>query len=189
MFPVFAFNNGLSVIDADLTYLNIAVGVTVMFCFYPVQTWWYARDRSKNGGKGRPEARFLTLLVVIWLFPASLFWFAFTSNGHYSIWSPIVAGGVLGFVDALLLCAMLSYITDTYPHVANSAVAALLIPTYGIAAGFSHIGLVMVKNLGTTWTMACVAFLSLGLVALVYLVFFFGAKLRKLSKMAKQDSI
>lgn len=110
VFSVFATNNHLSIISADLTYLNFVVGVVVMFCFVPVQTYFYSRDRQKHG-HNRPEARFLTSLVAVWLFPASLLWFAFTSDGKTSYWSPIVAGGVLGFADPLLWLSMLNYIT------------------------------------------------------------------------------
>jgi hypothetical protein len=85
-----------------------------MFCFVPVQTWFYTRDRKKHG-HNRPEARFITSLVAVWLFPISLLWFAFTSNGKTSYWSPIVAGTVLGFADPLLWLSMLNYITGTFP--------------------------------------------------------------------------
>ncbi|KAH7020646.1 vitamin b6 transporter bsu1 [Macrophomina phaseolina] len=183
VFDVFVVNNGLSYIGADLTYLNFVVGVTVMFLFLPVQTWLYRRDRERRGA-GRPEARFLTSLVTVWGFPISLFWFAFTSDGKTSFWSPVVAGGVLGFSDTLLYLGMLNYITDSYPNVAASAIAAFLIPSFTLAAAFAHLGLLMFENLGTTWAMACLAFISLGIVALVYLLYFFGPWLRRKSKLA-----
>lgn len=110
VFDVFVVNNHRSAIGADLTYLNFVVGVTVMFMFIPVQTYLYKRDRERRGGP-RPEARFLTSLVTIWGFPISLFWFAFTSDGNTSFWSPVVAGAILGFSDPLLYLSMLNYIT------------------------------------------------------------------------------
>lgn len=97
-------------------YLNFVPGVLIMFAFIPIQTWFYRRDREKNGGKGRPEARFITSLVFVWGFPISLLWFAFTSDGTVSYWSPIVAGGFLGFCDPLLWLSMLNYITGTFPN-------------------------------------------------------------------------
>ena len=111
VFDVFVINNNLSYIAADLTYLNFVVGVTITFLFMPVQTYLYKRDRLRRGGQGRPEARFLTSMVTVWLFPVSLLWFAFTSNGKTSFWSPVVAGAVLGFADPLLYLSMLNYIT------------------------------------------------------------------------------
>lgn len=127
-------------VNADLTYLNFVVGVVIMFVvFAPLQTWAYSRDRLKHG-RGRPEARFLLSLGLVWLFPISLFWFAFTSNGKTSFWSPVVAGAVLEIGDAFLWLNMLNYITDSYPNVAASAVAAFLIPSFLIAAGCVHMG-------------------------------------------------
>ena len=129
VFSVFVLNNNLSYvfplfphliakwlktksyIAADLTYLNLIVGTIVMFCFMPLQTYLYKRDRLKRGGQNRPEARFLTNLVTVWLFPVSLFWFAFTSDGKHSYWNCVVAGGLLGFCNPLLYLAMLNYIT------------------------------------------------------------------------------
>ena len=184
VFTVFVVNNGLSFIGADLTYLNFVVGVTVMFLFMPFQTYLYKKDRLKRGGN-RPEARFLTSLVTVWLFPISLFWFAFTSSGNTSFWSCVVAGGVLGFADPLLYLSMLNYITDSYPNVAASAVAAFLIPSFIIAAAFAHIGLILFNNLSSTWAVATLAFISLGLVALVYVLYFFGPVMRKRSKLAR----
>lgn len=185
VFDVFVVNNGLSYIAADLTYLNLVAGVIVLFCYMPVQTWLYARDRAKNGGQGRPEARLLSNLVFVWLFPISLFWFAFTSNGTVSYWSPIVAGAVLGFANPLLYLSILLYITDSYPNVAASAVAAFLIPSFLLAAVFAHVGIFMFSSLSTTVAFAILAGVSVGLVALLYSVYFFGPHLRRFSKLAR----
>lgn len=162
----------------------MVTGVAITFCFVPFQTYLYKKDKAKRGGKGRPEARFLTSLVTVWLFPASLFWFAFTSTGNVSYWSPIIAGGVLGFADPLLWLSMLNYITDSYPNVAASAIAAFLIPSFLIAAAMCHAGVAMFENLSTEWAFATLGFISIGVVVLVYVVFFFGARLRGLSKLA-----
>ncbi|CCG84422.1 protein of unknown function [Taphrina deformans PYCC 5710] len=185
VFGVFVTNNGLSYIVADLTFLNFAAGVIVLFFCMPIQTWAYTRDKANNGGQGRPEARFLTSLVCVWGFPASLLWIAFTSNGDTSYWSPIVGGAVLAFVDTLLYLSMLSYITDSYPNVAGSAVAAFLIPSFLLAAGFAHIGIIMFERMSTTWAFATLGFISLGIVALVYILYYFGPALRRYSKLAR----
>ncbi|KAI1076726.1 MFS general substrate transporter [Whalleya microplaca] len=185
VFDVFMVNNGLSYLGADLTYLNFVVAVVIMFAFVPVQTWFFKRDRKKHGA-GRPEARFLTSLVFVWGFPISLLWFAFTCDGSVSFWSPLVAGGLLGFCDPLLWLSMLNYIADSYTNVAASAIAAFLIPSFMIAAGCCHIGIVMFDNLGAKWAMAVLGFISFGLVALVYILYFFGARIRSWSKLARQ---
>ncbi|KAF1350249.1 major facilitator superfamily domain-containing protein [Delphinella strobiligena] len=185
VYDVFAINNGLSIVSADLTYLNFVVGVICMFCFIPVQTWFFRRDRERNGGVVRPEARFITSLVFVWGFPISLLWFAFTSDGTVSYWSPIVAGGFLGFCDPLLWLSMLNYITDSYPNVAASAIAAFLIPSFFIATALCHAGVAMFDNMSTKWAFATLGFISFGIVALIYVVYFFGAAIRKRSTLAR----
>ncbi|KAL8283415.1 hypothetical protein RQP46_005825 [Phenoliferia psychrophenolica] len=186
VFPVFAVNNGLSYIAADLTYLNFVVGVIIMFCFFvPFQTWLVKRDRAKLSGHIRPEARFLLSLVTVWGFPISLFWFAFTSNGKTSFWSPVCAGAMLGVVDPLLWMSMLNYITDSYPNTAGSAVAAFLIPSFLIAATCAHSGVAMFANLSTQTGFAILGGISVGIVGLVYVVYWFGPALRRRSKYAR----
>lgn len=153
----------------------------------PLQTHLYKRDKRLHNNHGRPEARFLTSLVTVWLFPISLLWFAFTSTGNTSYWSPLIAGGVLGFADPLLWLSMLNYITDSYPNVAASAVAAFLIPSFLIAAGMCHAGVAMFENLSTKWAFAILGFVSFGVVALVYVLFFFGERLRRWSRLAVSE--
>lgn len=155
-----------------------------MVCFVPVQTWFYKRDRERHG-TNRPEARFITSLVFVWGFPISLLWFAFTCDGSVSYWSPIVAGGFLGFCDPLLWLSMLNYITDAYPNVAASAIAAFLIPSFLIAAGLCHAGVAMFENMSVRWAFATLGFISFGIVALIYVVYFFGGAIRRRSKLAR----
>lgn len=156
-----------------------------MFCIVPLQTWLYRRDRLKHG-TNRPEARFLTSLVGVWGFPISLLWFGFTDDGSVSFWSPVVAGGLLAVCDPLLWLAMLNYLTDSYPNVAASAIAAFLIPSFLIAAGLAHAGIAMFENMSTKWAMATLGFISFGLVALVYVLYFFGPKIRAKSRLARK---
>lgn len=187
IFDVFVNNNGLSPIAAECTYLNFVVGVAFVILLQPIQVWLFKRDRMKNGGIPRPEARFLMSLVTVWGFPLGLFWFAFTSDGSVNYWSPIIAGLVLAVADPLLWLAMLSYIIDSYSAsgLSNSAIAAFCIPSFAIAACLSHAGVAMFNNMSTTWAMATLGFISLGIVALVYIFYFFGRRLRLASKLAR----
>lgn len=187
IFDVFVENNGLSPISAECTYLNFVVGVSFVLLLQPLQTWLFKRDRLANGGVPRPEARFKMSLVTVWGFPIGLFWFGFTSMGNVNYWSPIIAGFVLAIADPLLWLAMLSYIIDSYSAsgLSNSAIAAFCIPSFAIAAALSHAGVAMFENMSTRWAFATLGFISLGVVALVYVFYFFGPRLRGASKLAK----
>jgi len=176
-----------------------------MFCLFPIQTYLYQRDRKKNGGVGRPEARFLTSLYAVWVLPAALFWFAYTSNGQSSIWSPIIAGTFIGIVNPLLWLAELTYVLgkppsptsplletfkltfgklDTYPHVCASAVAAMLIPSNVFAAGCSHFGIFLFDRYNSTMAITILGGISFGLPILINGIYFFGHRIRFASKRA-----
>ncbi|KAL2313571.1 Membrane transporter [Schizosaccharomyces pombe] len=184
LFPVFVDNYKMGYMGANLTYLNFLVGVTIVVMLQPIQDWLYRWDKRRHGGVARPEARFLISLLTVWFFPAGLFWFAFTSDGRISWVSPLIAGGVLGVGDPQLWLAMINYITDSYPSVAGSAIAAFTLPSFAIAAVLVHLGIIMFDNMTTTWAMATLAFISLSLVATIYVIYFFGHLIRKHSRLA-----
>jgi hypothetical protein len=46
----------------------------------------------------------------------------------------------------------------------------------------------MFDNLSTKWAFAVLGFVSLGVVALVYVLYFFGKALRKRSKLARAQN-
>lgn len=75
---------------------------------------------------------------------------------------------------------------DSYPSVAASAIAAFLIPSFLIAVGLCHAGVAMFDNMSTKWAFATLGFISFGIVALIYVVFFFGAAIRKRSTLARR---
>jgi len=190
VFKVYVSNYGLSVIDADLTFLCVGAGVIIMFIsLLPLQTRLVKRDRQNNGGKIRPESRFLLSLVTVWGFPICIFWFAWTSApglGHTSYWSPICAGTVLGAVNPLLWLGILNYITDSYPNLAGSAIAASLIPSFLVAAGCAHLGIYMFQGLSIKVAVSILGGVSFGVVILVYILYFFGPALRAGSRYARK---
>ncbi|ORY54988.1 major facilitator superfamily domain-containing protein [Leucosporidium creatinivorum] len=186
VFDVFAVNNGLSYISADLSYLNFAAGVIIMFIFFvPLQTYLVKRDRRKTEGQVRPEARFLLSLVTVWGMPVGLLWFAWTSYGNVSYWSPIIAGTVVAIADTLAWLSMLCYITDSYTNVAGSAIAAFLIPSFTIAAACAHLGVLLFERESTQWAFTILGLCSLSVVGIVNILYFFGPQLRRRSKYAR----
>jgi hypothetical protein len=84
-----------------------------------------------------------------------------------------------------LLPILTPHPSDSYPNVAASAIAAFLIPSFIMAAALCHLGVIMFDKMSTKWAMATIGFISLGLCALIYFIFFFGAKIRMRSKLAR----
>ncbi|KAF8342981.1 uncharacterized protein EI90DRAFT_815150 [Cantharellus anzutake] len=187
---VFVINYGLSFTGGDLTFLGLGVGVVIMFIFLiPLQTWLVKRDRVKNGGRIRPESRFLLSLFLVWGFPISIFWFAWTSAphlGHTTYWSPVCAGTMLGAIAPLVFLGILNYVADSYPNLAGSAIAASLIPSFVAGAACAHLGIWMFQRLTTQVVVSILGGVSVGAVILIYTVYFFGPALRARSRYARK---
>ena len=54
---MFAVNNGMSYMGADLTYLNFVVGVLCMFAYQPIQDWLYRRGTPPQPNPTQPKRR------------------------------------------------------------------------------------------------------------------------------------
>jgi len=85
---------------------------------------------------------------------------------------------------------MLITSSDAYPNFIGSAIAAFLIPSFFIAAALAHAGVALFVDpataLSTKWGFAIIGFISFGIVALIYVIYFFGENIRKRSKLAKR---
>lgn len=79
-----------------------------------------------------------------------------------------MAGVVLGSVNPLLWCSMMSYCTDCFTDCAASAIVALLIPSFVIAAVCSHFGVFLFEELETSIAGTILAVLSIVVSILIY---------------------
>ncbi|QGA19011.1 hypothetical protein EYB26_006696 [Talaromyces marneffei] len=148
----------IRVIAANLTYLNFVAGVVIMFLIF-VPIQTSLYKRDRLEHNGIARPEARFLLSLI------------------TVW---------GFPISLLWFAFTS--SDSYPNVAGSAIAAFLIPSQLLAAGCVHIGILMFENLSTRWAFAILGFVSFGVVASVYVLYFWGPALRRMSKLAMNPS-
>jgi len=157
-----------------------------MWFALPAQSYFYHDRVWKKYYGFFPEARFIISLCTVWLIPLSLFWFAYSCGGEISYWHPIVAGGVLGFADPLLWLAMLQYVTDIYEHVAASAVAAFMLPSFLIAAGMAHLGKFMHQHWPPKDAFNALAWITFVLCFYIHFIYQGGRGLRMGSKIARK---
>lgn len=78
---------GFNTIEVGLANLGVIVGVLLGPITHIWQERYYLRQIEKQDGKNVPEARVQTSLVAAVVFPASLFWFAWTTytSVHVSV--------------------------------------------------------------------------------------------------------
>jgi DHA1 family multidrug resistance protein-like MFS transporter len=119
-----------------LPFLAITIGVIFggLLIVYTSKTR-FAR-KLKEKGHIVPEERLIPMIVGGFVFPAGLFWFAWTSSPHIT-WVPQVISGIpIGMGVLLIFLQGLNYIIDCYKWNANSAIAANTFCRSLVGAGF-----------------------------------------------------
>ncbi|KAL2670526.1 hypothetical protein Neosp_014314 [[Neocosmospora] mangrovei] len=135
--------------------------------------------------KFSPEIRlWYAMLGTAIAIPVSLFWMGWTATPNVSIWSPIIASALFGFgVTGVFICTYL-YIIDSYEVYSASALTFASLVRYIAAGGMTVVGIPFYENMGTDYTLTIMACISLALVPIPYLLYFYGHRLREKSKYA-----
>jgi len=179
---MYHFNLG----ELGLTFLSVSVGVVLALTWY----WWYIYYRVepsiRANGLGAPERRLIPALFVTWFVPAGLFIFGWTSRPDIH-WIVSCIGIVITTIGIFLIiqCIFL-YLPFVYPQYAASLFAGNDFFRSSLAAGAIHFSYPMFHNLGVDKGITLLAGLTIGCSVGVYVLFFFGAKLRAKSRFAAQ---
>ncbi|KAE9975932.1 hypothetical protein EG328_002918 [Venturia inaequalis] len=138
----------------------------------------------KENGSVVPEERLVPMMVGGIIFPAGLFWFAWTSSAHIT-WIPQVLSGIfIGCGVLLIFLQGLSYIVDCYKWNSASAIAGNTFCRSLVGAGFPLFATTMFHTLGVNWAASLLGFLAAALAPVPFLFFVYGQKIRNLSKFS-----
>lgn len=129
-----------------------------------------------------PEARLPHLVVVVWLLPIGMFWFAWTALPPLPWISSILAGIPFSFALVMLFTGINAYLTDCYAGFAASALAANTMLRYLFGAGFAMFARDMFEGLGADWATTVLGFVSVVLGILPFMFYRYGDRLRAVSK-------
>jgi DHA1 family multidrug resistance protein-like MFS transporter len=119
-----------------LPFISITIGVLIGA---GIIVWTsktrFARKMAKHG-RVIPEERLIPMILGGFIFPAGMFWFAWTSNPHIT-WVPQVLAGIpIGAGVLMIFLQGLNYIIDVYLMNANSAIAGNTFVRSLFGAGF-----------------------------------------------------
>jgi DHA1 family multidrug resistance protein-like MFS transporter len=177
---MYGFNLG----ELGLTFLSVTVGVVLSITWY----WWYiyyiVEPSIRSHGLGEPERRLIPALYVTFFVPIGLFIFGWTSNPDIH-WIVSCIGIVITTIGIFLIiqCVFL-YIPLVYPQYAASLFAGNDFMRSALAAGAIHFSYPMFHNLGVDKGVTLLAGLTIACSAGVYMLYFFGARLRAKSRFA-----
>ncbi|KAF2102140.1 MFS general substrate transporter, partial [Rhizodiscina lignyota] len=186
---IFADVHGTSVGITGLLFLGIGVGLVASMGPVPIIYRWAKRDLRKieeeGGSKLPPEFRlWFAMLGGAVAIPVSLFWMGWTSYPSISIWSPLLASVLFGYGVLCIFISSYMYIIDVYEVYSASALASVTLIRYWAAGGMTVVGIPFYENMGVHWTLTILGAISALLVPVPYVFYFYGHRIRQMSKHA-----
>ncbi|KAH0352987.1 MFS general substrate transporter, partial [Aureobasidium melanogenum] len=169
---------------ASLPFIAIFIGVVLACAIIGTfSKTWYAK-RLIESGKLNPEDRLPPMIAGSVILPIGLFWFAWTSHPDTQWAAQVVSGIFIGLGIILIFMSGVTYMVDVYLLNANSAIAVNTFIRSGVAAGFPMFATYMFDGLGVDWATSLLAFVCIALIPFPLIFWFYGKKIRSLSKFA-----
>ncbi|KAI1175058.1 major facilitator superfamily domain-containing protein [Nemania sp. FL0916] len=178
--PVFEDTYGFNVDIAGLVYLSLGFGNVVgwIVCTF-LSDRTIVRLAQANDGVFEPEMR-LTISIPFGIFlPITLFWYGWSADAHAhwasTLFSLIPYGlGIIG-----LFLTITTYLVDSYPMYAGSALAANIILRSIVGAFLPLAGPPLYDSLGLGWGNSLLGFICVAMIPLPAIFYKLGARLRK----------
>lgn len=166
---------------AALPFLGIMVGIAIG-CAFITFTTKVNYSRKLQNGTVQPEDRPPPMMPMAILFPAGLFWFGWTSNPSVPWPAQVVAGVPIGAGILVIWLQGLNYLIDVYLMFANSALSANTLIRSTVGGAFPLFANYMYNRLGVAWATSLLGFLSIAMIPIPFVFYFYGPKIRALSR-------
>ncbi|KAE8442608.1 hypothetical protein EG329_003031 [Mollisiaceae sp. DMI_Dod_QoI] len=184
-FPlVFPVMYGFDLGESNLPFLSVVV--SLLICV-PLYCWYYlyiVEPRVKLNGFGPPEERLIPGLIATFFVPAGLFVFAWTANPSIHWILPTLGVFLVMIGCYTIMQAIFLYLPFTYPQYAASLFAANDFARSAFAAGATLFSGPMFRRIGVAKGCSLLGGLTVGCTICLYLLYFYGAELRKRSRFA-----
>ncbi|SCV70621.1 BQ2448_3383 [Microbotryum intermedium] len=184
-FPiVFLEGYGWSLGVAQLPFLSLLIGSIIGFAGIAYWNQCYYRPlHRKLEDNVPPEERLFPAFMGSFCYPICLFWFGWSAN-RTSWVAPVIAAAFCGIGTTCMFMSALNYLSDAYPrHVASALASNDIVRSLFGAAAPLFAG-IMFTNLGIDWGCSLLGFISLVMIPIPFVLYKYGPKLRKRSKMA-----
>jgi MFS family permease len=183
---IFEHTYGISQGLSHTIFVAMLIGTELNFLLVVViYRMTLKRTRKEAGSLFKPEIRlwYATFGAAIAM-PVSLFWLGWTNYSSVSIWSAILAVSLFGYaVMGIFLCVYM-YVIDSYEIFAASALTFVSLVRYVVAGGMTVAGIPWYESMGTHYTLTILACISVALVPIPYLLYYYGHAVRAKSRFA-----
>lgn len=177
---------GMNLGELGLVFLCILVAVAIAIPAYWAYLYWIANPEIINKGLPPPERRLIPAIFASFLAPIGLFIFAWTGNYTNRIpWiAPTIGISVYTIGIFLMLQCLFVYIPLSYPQYMASLFAFNDFARSALATGAILFARPLFINLGVGRGVTLLAGLTVGGVAGILWLYYYGSMLRAKSRFA-----
>ena len=177
------FSLGIS----GLAFLGILIGLVVII---PPYFWWvhrYMEPQFNANDEIKPEARLVPAFLGAFFLPVCLFWFGWSARTSVHWIMPIIGSTFFAFGAFLMFMAVLTYLGDAYPKYIASVYASNDLVRSSFGAAFPLFADAMYGRLGVGWASSLLGILAIAFIPIPFVLYYFGERIRRRSKMARHD--
>ncbi|WPA99428.1 uncharacterized protein RHO25_004045 [Cercospora beticola] len=167
-----------------LTLLGFALGCVILV----VDTNLRFRKRHAKGLPIAPESRLPPIIIGMALLSVGLLWFAYGCSQETHWLLQAAAAIVFSCGMYMVWVTATVYVQDLYVSHSNSALAACAFVRYSVGAAAPMLSGMLREKVGLRRTITFVGAVCAFLVPLHILFYFFGKKIRRLSRFALHDA-
>lgn len=187
-FPiVFIGIYGFSPGTEGLAFLGILLGSFIVMVPFFIYNHKYVEPQFNDRGQLRPEIRLQPAFVGAFLIPVCLFWFGWSSRASIHWIMPVIGSAFFSMGAFLLFMAVLAYLGDAYPKHVSSVYAGNDLVRSSFGAAFPLFANAMYHKLGVAWASSLLGFLSVAFIPIPFVLYYYGRRIRGISKMATHD--
>ncbi|KAI0418628.1 major facilitator superfamily domain-containing protein [Xylaria grammica] len=179
---IFGGNYGFNLWQIGLSFLGIAIGMLAGAASNSIWRSIHRKLVHRNHGVPEPEFILVSSIVGAVIVPVGLFLFAWTSFPWVHWIFPIIGSALFGCGTLLVFNGVFTFLVDTYPLYAASALAANSFLRCTFAAAFPLFGKQLYQAAGYQWASSVLGFITLALMPLPYIFFRYGKRLRQKSR-------
>lgn len=170
--------------QVGLVFLCILVSCIIGIALYCSYLYWYMRPRVAKLGSPPQESRLVPALPAAFGPTVGLFLFAWTARASVHWIVPTVGITIYGATCFVVMQCIFIYVPLSYPKYAASLFAANDFFRSALACGSVLFAQPLFANLGVARGVSLLGGLSVIGIAGIWLLYFYGARLRSLSKFA-----
>ncbi|KAG7660816.1 uncharacterized protein J8A68_005633 [[Candida] subhashii] len=185
-FPyIFSTVYGFSLSQQGMSFFGLVIGMVLTSLISPYYIdKLYMRLLRKNNGVPKPEFRFTSLMIGVFIVPVGLFMIAWTAYPSIHWIVPMIGSGIYGCGTILVFNGIFAYTVEAYRLYAASAIATNSFVRSIMSGIFPLFGMQMYEKMGIHWATSLLAFFAIVLIPIPFLFFKYGEYLRSRSSYA-----